>query len=54
MLYRDAYYDRDSEEQNVAEVIVAKNRHGETGPVKMAWDGEHTKFASLEIYHNER
>ena len=53
-LYRDAYYNRDSEEQNVAECIVAKNRHGETGNIKMAWDGEHTKFAGLEIFHNER
>ena len=53
-LYRDAYYNRESEEQNVAECIVAKNRHGETGAVKMAWDGEHTKFSGLEIFHNER
>ena len=53
-LYRDAYYNRESEEQNVAECIVAKNRHGETGVVKMAWDGEHTKFSSLEMFHNER
>jgi replicative DNA helicase len=54
LLYRDSYYDRDSEEQNVAECIVAKNRHGETATIKMGWDGEHTKFAGLEIYHNER
>lgn len=53
-LYRDAYYNRDSEEQNIAECIVAKNRHGETGTVKMAWDGEHTKFSSLETFHNDR
>jgi replicative DNA helicase len=53
-LYRDAYYNRDSEEQNLAECIVAKNRHGETGIVKMAWDGEHTKFSSLEMFRDER
>jgi replicative DNA helicase len=53
-LYRDAYYNRDSEEQNVAECIVAKNRHGETGIVKMAWDGEHTKFSNLEMFRDER
>lgn len=53
LLYRDAYYNRDSEEQNIAECIVAKNRHGETGTVKLAWDGEHTKFASLEMYRHE-
>lgn len=54
MLYRDAYYNRESEEQNVAECIVCKNRHGETGIVKLAWDGEHTKFSGLELYKNER
>ncbi|SCJ90616.1 Replicative DNA helicase [Anaerotruncus sp. 2789STDY5834896] len=51
-LYRDAYYNRDSEEQNVAECIVAKNRHGEVGTVKLGWDGEHTRFSSLETYRD--
>lgn len=41
-LYRDAYYDRESEEQNVAECIVAKNRHGETDSVKLAGMPVHT------------
>ena len=52
-LYREAYYDRDSEEQNVAECIVAKNRHGETDAVKLAWDGQYTRFSSLEMIHDE-
>lgn len=52
-LYRDAYYNRESEEPNVAECIVSKNRHGETGTIKMAWDGEHTRFSSLEMYRSE-
>ena len=52
-LYRDAYYNRESEEQNVAECIVSKNRHGETGTVKLGWDGEHTRFSSLEMYRDE-
>ena len=52
-LYRDAYYNRDTEEQNVAECIVAKNRHGETGAVKLVWDGAHTRFANLEYYRDE-
>ncbi len=52
-LYRDAYYNPDSEEQNVAEVIVAKNRHGSTDTVKLAYQGEYTRFASLESYRNE-
>jgi replicative DNA helicase len=47
-LYREAYYNRDTGEQNVAECIVAKNRHGETGVIKLGWDGEHTRFTSLE------
>jgi len=47
-LYRDSYYNRDSEEHNIAECIIAKNRHGETGSVKLYWDGEHTRFTSLE------
>lgn len=53
-LYRDAYYNEQSEEQNTAECIVAKNRHGETGTVKLAWDGEHTRFAGLEPFRREK
>ena len=49
-LYRDAYYNEESEEQNVAECIVAKNRHGETDTVRLHWDGAHTLFTSLENY----
>jgi len=52
-LYRDAYYNRESTEQNVAECIVAKNRHGETGIVKLGWDGEHTRFSSLEMFRSD-
>ena len=48
-LYRDEYYDRESndEEGNVAEVIIAKNRHGSTGTVKVGWIGRYTKFRSI-------
>lgn len=53
-LYRDSYYNRESEEQNVAECIVSKNRHGETGTVKMAWDGQHTRFYGMEIHRDEQ
>ncbi len=52
-IYRDSYYNEDSEEPNVAECIVAKNRHGETGTVKMLWEGEYTHFGNLELYRNE-
>lgn len=47
-LYRDAYYNKDSEEINISECIVAKNRHGETGTVKLGWDGQYTRFSNLE------
>ncbi len=53
-LYRDAYYNQESEEQNVAECIVAKNRHGETDTVRLHWDGAHTLFTSLESYRDDR
>ncbi len=49
-LYRDEYYDTADKKdgvQNVAEVIVAKNRHGSTSNVKMGWFGQFTKFTSL-------
>ena len=48
-LYRDAYYNQESEEPNLAECIIAKNRHGETGMVPLAWDGQHTRYSSLEM-----
>lgn len=44
-LYRDEYYHPDSEKKNIGEVIVAKNRHGETGAVELVWLGEVQKFA---------
>ena len=46
-LYRDDYYNDDSEEHNLAECIVAKNRHGETGTVELEWRPEFTVFRSL-------
>ena len=44
-LYRDEYYHPDSESKNIGEVIIAKNRHGETGSVELVWLGEVQKFA---------
>ena len=51
-LYRDEYYNEDSEDKGVAECIVAKNRHGATDTVKLAWDGEHTRFISRELFRD--
>lgn len=47
-LYRDGYYNEELENQSEAECIVSKNRHGETGTVKLAWLGEYTLFRSLD------
>ncbi|MDK2564521.1 replicative DNA helicase [Romboutsia sedimentorum] len=44
-LYRDEYYHPDSDRKNIGEVIIAKNRHGETGAVELVWLGEVQKFA---------
>ena len=52
-LYRDAYYNKDSQTPNVAECIVAKNRHGECGTVNLVWDGQFTRFSSLEKSSDE-
>ena len=61
-LYRDEYYKNisgteDTEEAadsaNIAEVIVAKNRHGSVGNIKMGWIGQFTKFRTLEDDHGD-
>ena len=50
-LYRDEYYNESSPDKNVAECIVAKNRHGETGTVKLQWQGAYGLFTDLEWKH---
>ncbi len=53
-LYRDEYYNPDTtEERGVAECIIAKNRHGEVGKVKLSWQGEYTRFSTMEFYRDE-
>ena len=47
-LFREDYYSDDSEKRNIAECIVAKNRHGETGKVELRWMPEYTTFGTLE------
>lgn len=46
-LYRDDYYNPDSEKKNIAEVIIAKHRGGSTGSVDLRWFGSYTKFTNL-------
>lgn len=47
-LYRDDYYNPETDKKNIAEVILAKNRNGSTGTVELVWIGKYTKFADLE------
>ena len=48
-IYRDEYYTKEKcEEPGVSEIIIAKQRNGPTGTVKLAWLGQFTKFANLE------
>ena len=49
-LYRDDYYNEDSEKKNIAEVILAKHRAGSTGTVELLWLGNYTKFANMDKY----
>lgn len=52
-LYRDAYYNKESQRQNISECIVAKNRHGETGTVELIWNGQFTLFSNPEYNATE-
>jgi replicative DNA helicase len=52
-LYRDEYYNENTEEKGVAECIVAKNRHGEVGTVKLQWVGQYQTFTDREWKHAE-
>ncbi|EPR14376.1 replicative DNA helicase [Ruminiclostridium papyrosolvens] len=49
-LYRDDYYNPETEKKNIAEVILAKHRNGSTGTVELVWLGQYTKFANLEKF----
>lgn len=49
-LYRDDYYNPDTDKKNIAEVIIAKHRNGSTGTVELVWLGQYTKFANLEKF----
>ena len=46
-LYRDDYYNQDSEDKDISEVIIAKHRAGSTGTIKLLWMGNYTKFVNL-------
>ena len=52
-LYRDEYYDKETEDKNVAECIIAKQRNGPVGTVRLAWIGQFSKFARLDVIHRD-
>lgn len=52
-LYRDEYYNENSEDKGIAECIVSKNRHGETGTIKLQWIAQYQVFADREWKHVE-
>lgn len=52
-IYRDDYYNPDSEDKNTAEVIIAKHRAGETGMFKLGWQGKYTKFTNIDYRTRE-
>ena len=52
-LYREDYYDENSENHNLAECIIAKNRHGETRTVELQWLPEYTTFSGIDRRHEE-
>lgn len=53
LLYRDDFYNEDSKDKGIAEVIIGKNRAGETGSVKLSWVGAYTSFENLSLYEKE-
>ena len=46
-IYRDDYYNEDSEKKGIAEIIIAKQRNGPIGTVELSWQPQLTKFANL-------
>jgi replicative DNA helicase len=52
-LYRDEYYDAETEDKNIAELIIAKQRNGPIGTVKLAWIGQFSKFARLDVLYRD-
>ncbi len=52
-LYREDYFQKESENRNKAECIVLKNRHGELGTIELQWLPEYTTYASVDRVHEE-
>ena len=52
-LYREGYYNKETEDPNLAECIVLKNRRGETSTVNLQWLPEFTTYSSVERRHSD-
>jgi replicative DNA helicase len=52
-LYREDYYNKEVENQNIAECIILKNRRGETDIIELEWQPEYTAYVSVDRYHSE-
>jgi replicative DNA helicase len=52
-LYREDYFQKESENHNLAECIIMKNRHGETGSINLQWLPEYTTYVSVDKIHSE-
>ncbi len=52
-IYRDVIYNEDTEDPNVAEIILGKNRHGATGTIKTRFEGRYTRFTNLSYRDDE-
>jgi len=47
-IYREDYYNPETEKKNIAEIILAKHRAGSTGTIELLWLGNYTKFVNLD------
>jgi len=54
LIHRDDYYNPDSPDKNVAEIIIAKHRTGETGTFKLGWQGKYTKFVNMDYSADDK
>ena len=52
-LYRDEYYNKETEDKNIGECIIAKQRNGPVGTARLAWLGQFSKFGNLDVIHRE-
>jgi len=52
-IYRDEYYNPNTDKKNIAEIIIAKQRNGPTGTIELVWLGQYTKFANYEKSRQE-